>query len=327
MPTRESKSCSRIHRPWLGGIKSTPALGCPTCSPGFMGWWVGKTTLCPQSIYKEYHSVSLPLLELGLSHSLSRQRVCPSHRNHRVAGHTRVRVRGWGSPNSNDWRKSLALCLLCAYVGVNSIPKSGIYEFGYCSTVLNSQTFFKMFEFGGFLLFLLRLAGRYSTKVRYPVRFFSFFTNISLFFSMQETCLPNFNLKIATSLQQIRSGSVRKKCGSESVPNISYPDYCFNHMLLFHQEPRKGIGEIKRTNWLSCEGGRCVPYCYYTWTKFTEHSIFSITLHGKLPFWFITKKFNNFFTNDINALFDQCRSGESWCIKTPTRIWLIDKNF
>ncbi len=27
--------------------------------------------------------------------------------------HTRLRVRGWGSPNSNDWRKSLALCLLC----------------------------------------------------------------------------------------------------------------------------------------------------------------------------------------------------------------------
>jgi hypothetical protein len=24
-----------------------------------------------------------------------------------------VRVRGWGSPNSDDWRKSLALCLLC----------------------------------------------------------------------------------------------------------------------------------------------------------------------------------------------------------------------
>jgi hypothetical protein len=29
-------------------------------------------------------------------------------------GHTRLRARGWGSPNSDDWRKSLALCLLCA---------------------------------------------------------------------------------------------------------------------------------------------------------------------------------------------------------------------
>jgi hypothetical protein len=29
-------------------------------------------------------------------------------------GHTRLRVRAWGSPNSDDWRQSLALCLLCA---------------------------------------------------------------------------------------------------------------------------------------------------------------------------------------------------------------------
>jgi hypothetical protein len=28
-------------------------------------------------------------------------------------GDTRLRVRGWGSPNSDDWKKSLALCLLC----------------------------------------------------------------------------------------------------------------------------------------------------------------------------------------------------------------------
>ncbi len=28
-------------------------------------------------------------------------------------GHTCLRVRGWGSPNSDDWRKSLALCRLC----------------------------------------------------------------------------------------------------------------------------------------------------------------------------------------------------------------------
>ncbi len=27
-------------------------------------------------------------------------------------GPTRLRVRGWGSPNWDDWRKSLALCLL-----------------------------------------------------------------------------------------------------------------------------------------------------------------------------------------------------------------------
>ncbi len=32
----------------------------------------------------------------------------------RVGGHTRLLLKGWGSPNSDDWRKSLALCLLCA---------------------------------------------------------------------------------------------------------------------------------------------------------------------------------------------------------------------
>jgi hypothetical protein len=29
--------------------------------------------------------------------------------------HTRLRVRGWGSSNSDDWRKSLALCLLWGF--------------------------------------------------------------------------------------------------------------------------------------------------------------------------------------------------------------------
>jgi hypothetical protein len=29
-------------------------------------------------------------------------------------GHTRLRLKGWGSPNSDDWRKSVALYLLCA---------------------------------------------------------------------------------------------------------------------------------------------------------------------------------------------------------------------
>jgi hypothetical protein len=31
----------------------------------------------------------------------------------KVGGDTRLRVRGWGSPNSDAWRKGLALCLLC----------------------------------------------------------------------------------------------------------------------------------------------------------------------------------------------------------------------
>jgi hypothetical protein len=35
-------------------------------------------------------------------------------------GHTCLRVRGWGNPNSDDWRNSLALCLYsvgrCLYI-------------------------------------------------------------------------------------------------------------------------------------------------------------------------------------------------------------------
>jgi hypothetical protein len=39
--------------------------------------------------------------------------------------HTRLRVRGWGSPNSDDWGKSLALCLLCVAGSVTSLPVFG----------------------------------------------------------------------------------------------------------------------------------------------------------------------------------------------------------
>jgi hypothetical protein len=46
-------------------------------------------------------------------HPLPRQQVSLPL-NQRGVGQTRLGVRGWGSPNSDDWRKSLALCLLCA---------------------------------------------------------------------------------------------------------------------------------------------------------------------------------------------------------------------
>jgi len=67
-------------------------------------------------IYKEYHSVC-PLfgIGLGLSHPLSRQRVCPSPPNKGGRGGTIAC--GWGVREvpipSDEWRKSLALCLLC----------------------------------------------------------------------------------------------------------------------------------------------------------------------------------------------------------------------
>ncbi len=37
---------------------------------------------------------------------------------------TRLRARGWGSPNSDDWRKSLALRLLCVFNDSNCSKKT-----------------------------------------------------------------------------------------------------------------------------------------------------------------------------------------------------------
>jgi hypothetical protein len=53
------------------------------------------------TIYLEYHCVRpLVRIGLGLPHPLSRKRVCPhpQTKGEGVGGHTRLRVRGWGSP-------------------------------------------------------------------------------------------------------------------------------------------------------------------------------------------------------------------------------------
>jgi hypothetical protein len=60
-------------------------------------------------VHLEYLSVCR-LVQIGPSHPLSRKRGCPPWTKE---GYTRLRVRGWGGPNSDDWRKSLVLCLLC----------------------------------------------------------------------------------------------------------------------------------------------------------------------------------------------------------------------
>jgi hypothetical protein len=58
-------------------------------------------------IYIQSTTVYVSSLELGLSPPLSRQRVCPSPPpESKGRGHTRLRVRGWGSPNSDDWKKA-----------------------------------------------------------------------------------------------------------------------------------------------------------------------------------------------------------------------------
>ncbi len=84
--------------------------------------WVSfhRTTSLPLShklrVYKEYHSVCP--LGVGPFQPLSRQRVRPSPRTR--GGHTRLRVRGWGSSNSDEWRKKLnTLPTLCS---LSSLP-------------------------------------------------------------------------------------------------------------------------------------------------------------------------------------------------------------
>jgi hypothetical protein len=63
-------------------------------------------------IYTEYHSVC-PSSELGLSHPFSRHGECAPPPELKGGGGIRLWARGRGSPNSDDRRKSLALCLLC----------------------------------------------------------------------------------------------------------------------------------------------------------------------------------------------------------------------
>jgi hypothetical protein len=61
-------------------------------------------------------TVYVPSSELGLPQPLSCKRVCPPSGLPRTkvgGGHTCLRLRGWESPNSDDRRKGLALCLLC----------------------------------------------------------------------------------------------------------------------------------------------------------------------------------------------------------------------
>jgi hypothetical protein len=66
-------------------------------------------------IHVKSTTVYVPSSGLGLSYPLY-QRVYPSPPEPKrgvAPWHTRLWVRGWGSPNSNDWRKGLALCLVC----------------------------------------------------------------------------------------------------------------------------------------------------------------------------------------------------------------------
>jgi hypothetical protein len=67
-------------------------------------------------LYKEYHSVC-PLVRIGTLPTPLSPASVPLPPEPGLGGrHTRLWrlwVRGWRSPNSDDWRKNLELCLLC----------------------------------------------------------------------------------------------------------------------------------------------------------------------------------------------------------------------
>ncbi len=69
------------------------------------------------NLYLEYHSVLSPRpnwdpLPPPPTPLAQANVLPPGTKGGRV--HTRLRVRGWGSPISDDWRESLVLCQLCA---------------------------------------------------------------------------------------------------------------------------------------------------------------------------------------------------------------------
>jgi hypothetical protein len=79
-------------------------------------------------IYLEYHSVC-PFVRIGTPPPhLPLPSVPP--RNQWVGVHTRQRVRGWESPNSDDWRKKLStLPTLCSAQTYQSAPVSCVVQF------------------------------------------------------------------------------------------------------------------------------------------------------------------------------------------------------
>ncbi len=82
--------------------------------------------LPPQStygIYEEYHSVC-PLVGTGTLPTLLSPASVPLPPEPGGGGHTRLRVRGWGSPNSDDWKKAYH----SAYSETTNIRK-GLYSF------------------------------------------------------------------------------------------------------------------------------------------------------------------------------------------------------
>ncbi len=76
-----------------------------------------KTALTTKYVYIKSTTVQSPELQLAqpLIRPPASMPLSPESEGGGGGGHTRLRVRGWASPNSDDWRQSLALCLLCGF--------------------------------------------------------------------------------------------------------------------------------------------------------------------------------------------------------------------
>jgi hypothetical protein len=85
-------------------------------------------------IYKEYYSVC-PLVDLGLPHPFPASECAPPPLEPKGRGALSPAGEGWGSPNADDWRKSLALCLLCG-------PGSVRQKFFFCVANITVLLFF-----------------------------------------------------------------------------------------------------------------------------------------------------------------------------------------
>ncbi len=93
-----------------------------------------KTCIYTTGRYLEYHSV-YPLVWIGTPPPPLPVSVFPPL-NQRRGEHTRLRVRGWGSLNSDYWRKSLALCLYFAGESLAALSTLGCRGHIYlCDTI------------------------------------------------------------------------------------------------------------------------------------------------------------------------------------------------
>jgi hypothetical protein len=93
-------------------------------------------------IYLKYHSVC-PLVGIGTPPPLPLASVSPTPTKEEGV-HTRLRVRGWGSSNSDDWRESLVLCLLCrltSHIRPDTTPQT------VSNSVCINTTFMRCFSF------------------------------------------------------------------------------------------------------------------------------------------------------------------------------------